>query len=94
MSLDQHSLKTIVHAWPVLTTGAGFIAFILGVLAVNGYIDPAMHRSDMAVINRHVTEIEETLNDNKIEHRSMQTDIRTIMGSLGRIEGQLGGHGK
>lgn len=90
MSLSYQSVATLIRTWPALTAVAMFIIFILGILSTNGYIDPAMHRSDMSLINRHITEIEDTLNDNKQEHRSMQTDIRSILMTLGRIEGRIG----
>jgi hypothetical protein len=91
MSLNFESMKSIVQTWPALTATAAFISLIVGALAANGYIDPAMHKSDMTLINRHVTEIEDGLTDNKNEHKAMQTDIRSIMSSLGRIEGRLTG---
>lgn len=78
-----------MSTWPALTAAGAFISLVVGALAANGYIDPAMHKSDVTIINRHVTEIEESLVDNKNEHKAMQTDIRSIMSSLGRIEGRL-----
>jgi hypothetical protein len=91
MSLDYQHIKSIMSTWPALSAALAFITLVVGALAANGYIDPAMHKSDATIINRHITEIEESLNDNKNEHRNMQTDIRSIMSALGRIEGRLTG---
>lgn len=80
---------TLARIWPALATVAAFIIALVGLLASNGYIDPAVHKSDMLVVNRHITEIDDLLKENRTEHMEMRTDIRSMMTSLGRIEGRL-----
>jgi len=67
-------------------------ALVVSAFSAGGYIDPAMHKSDMNTVSDHVAQIESSLKDNRVEHGSMQTDIRNILMALGRIEGQLGRH--
>lgn len=90
MSITYQSVAYLIRTWPAITFIGGLIVLVLGVLASNGYIDPAVHKSDINVINNHITEVDKKLIDNRDEHHAMQTDIRSIMLSVGRIEGRLG----
>jgi hypothetical protein len=90
MSITYQSVAYLIRTWPAIAGIGCFIALILGVLASNGYIDPAVHKSDVALINNHISEVEKKLTDNRDEHHTMQNDIRSIMLSVGRIEGRLG----
>ena len=80
---------TLMRIWPALAAITAFIVAVISGLASNGYIDPAVHKSDLAIVNRHITEMEQSLNENRTEHREMDSNIRSIMTSVGRIEGRL-----
>jgi hypothetical protein len=90
MSITYQSVAYLIRTWPAIAGIVGFVILILGLLASNGYIDPAVHKSDIAIINNHISEVDRKLTDNRDEHHAMQTDIRSIMLSVGRIEGRFG----
>jgi hypothetical protein len=89
MSLDYHSVAEFVKTWPVITGLVAIVTLILGVLSSNGYIDPAVHRSELSVVSNKITDIEKSLEENKTDHKDMRIDTRTIMSTLSRIEGRL-----
>jgi hypothetical protein len=83
---DFHALA---RSWPGIIAAASVAGGTLYVLSGGGYIDPALHRSDLLTVNQKIADIDGQLKDNKEEHKQMQTDLRSILVGVGELKGRL-----